>query len=132
MNRATAAISAAAMAACVIAAPAKQKVVVVNEDNDHYFKQDSALMTVEALEAYIDKMAGGKVTHFFMCPSGQRPSYGSKVWEPIWTGLDEPNGLKQGVYTTWAKHAKLLFDKGIDPYEVWIRQCRKRGISPWL
>ncbi len=38
-------------------------------------------------------MAGGKVTHFFMCPSGQRPSYGSEVWEPIWTGLDEPNAL---------------------------------------
>ena len=132
MNRSAAAISAVAMTACVMAAPAKQKVVVVNEDNDHYFKQDSALMTVEALEAYVDKMAGGKVTHFLMCPSGQRPSYGSKVWEPIWTGLDEPNGLKQGVYTTWAKHAKLLFDKGIDPYEVWIRQCRRRGISPWL
>ena len=111
---------------------AKPRVVVVNEDNDHYFKQDSSLMTVEALEAYIDKMAGGKVTHFFMCPSGQRPSYNSKVWEPIWTGLDEPNGLNHGVYTTWAKNAKLLFDKGIDPYHVWIRRCRERGISPWL
>ena len=111
---------------------AKPRVVVVNEDNDHYFKQDSSLMTVEALEAYVDKMAGGKVTHFFMCPSGQRPSYGSKVWEPIWTGLGEPDGLNQGVYTTWAKNAKLLFDRGIDPYAVWIRRCRERGISPWL
>ena len=111
---------------------AKPRVVVVNEDNDHYFKQDSSLMTVEALEAYVDKMAGGKVTHFFMCPSGQRPSYGSKAWEPIWTGLGEPDGLNQGVYTTWAKNAKLLFDRGIDPYAVWIRRCRERGISPWL
>ena len=108
-------LTTALLAAC---AAAKPRVVVVNEDNDHYFKQDSSLMTEEALEAYIDKMASGKVTHLFLCPSGQRPSYGSKVWEPIWTGLDEPNGLKHGDYTKWAQNAKLLFDKGIDPYEV--------------
>ena len=125
-------IVAAAMALGVLAAFAKQKVVVVNEDNDHYFKLDASLMNEESFKAYIDKMAGGKVTHFFMCPSGQRPSYGSKVWEPIWTGLDEPGGLNQGGYTTWAKNAKILFDKGIDPYQVWIKRCREKGISPWL
>ena len=111
---------------------AKPRVVVVNEDNDHYFKQSSSLMNEESLKMYIDKMAGGKVTHFFMCPSGQRPSYDSKVWEPIWTGLDEPNGWNRGEHTVWAKNAKLLFDKGIDPYHVWIKRCRERGISPWL
>lgn len=108
------------------------KIVVVNEDNDHYFKLDPKLMTEEALKTYIDGLAGGKVTHFFMCPSGQRPSYDSKVWEPIWTGLAEPGGLNQGEATRWAQNAKLLRDKGIDPYQVWIRRCRERGISPWL
>ena len=44
--------------------------LIVNEDNDHFFKQDKSLMTVEALEAYIDEYAKGHVTHFFMCPSG--------------------------------------------------------------
>ena len=117
---------------CAISTFAKQRVVVINEDNDHYFKQDASLMTEEALKAYVDRMAGGKVTHFFMCPSGQRPSYDSKAWEPIWTGLTEPGGEKQGGYTTWAKNAKILFDKGIDPYHVWIKRCRERGISPWL
>ena len=110
----------------------KQKVVVVNEDNDHYFKLDPKLMTEEALKAYIDGMAGGKVTHFFMCPSGQRPSYDSKVWEPIWTGLEEPGGFNRGEQTRWAQNAKLLRDRGIDPYQVWIERCRERGISPWL
>ena len=111
---------------------AKPKVVVVNEDNDHYFKLDASLMNEASLQSYVDNMAGGKVTHFFMCPSGQRPSYASKVWEPIWTGLDEPGGDKWGGYTTWAKNAKLLHDKGIDPYSVWIKRCREKGISPWL
>jgi len=112
---------------------AKPRVVAVNEDNDHYFKQDASLMTEEALVAYVDRLAGGKVTHFVMCPSGQRPSYGSKAWEPIWTGLDEAGGQSQPWhYSGWARNAKLLFDRGIDPYHVWIRRCRERGISPWL
>jgi len=117
----------------LMAYSAKPRVVAVNEDNDHYFKQDASLMTEEALVAYVDRLAGGKVTHFVMCPSGQRPSYGSKAWEPIWTGLDEAGGQSQPWhYSGWARNAKLLFDRGIDPYHVWIRRCRERGISPWL
>ena len=54
----------------------KVRVVAVNEDNDHYFKLDASLMNEASLVAYIDGLAGGKVTHFVMCPSGQRPSYG--------------------------------------------------------
>ena len=115
-------VSAAAMALCALAAFAKQKVVVVNEDNDHYFKLDASLMNEESLKAYIDKMAGGKVTHFFMCPSGQRPSYGSKVWEPIWTGLDEPGGLNQGGYTT----------EGDFSPEVTLNGVASTGSSPTL
>lgn len=113
-------------------ASAKPCVVVVNEDNDHYFKQDASLMNEDSLNAYIDRLAGGKITHFFMCPSGQRPSYASRVWEPIWEGLKEPGGDRWGGYTTWARNAKLLHDKGIDPYHVWIARCRERNISPWL
>ena len=104
-------------------------IVAVNEDNDHYFcTHDESEMTVSALEAYVDRMATGKVTHFFMCPSGQRTSYDSKIWEPIWTALDEPGGAN----LRWGVRAKLLRDRGIDPYAVWIRRCRQRGISPWL
>ena len=108
---------------------AGRPIVAVNEDNDHYFTtRGEEGMTVGALEAYIDRMAGGKVTHFFMCPSGQRPSYDSKVWEPIWTGLEEPGGAT----SRWGRNAKLLRDRGVDIYAVWIRRCRERGISPWL
>ena len=110
----------------------KRHIVAVNDDNTRFFMQSSSMMTEDALNAFIDSMAGGKVTHLFMCPSGQRPSYASKVWEPIWTGLDEPGGDQKNGQTMRARNAKILFDKGIDPYEVWIRRCRERGISPWL
>jgi len=116
-------------AAVAALSAAAQPIVVLNEDNDRYFYVcGEAGLTVTGLEAYVDRIAGGKITHFFMCPSGQRTSYDSKAWEPIWTALDEPGGAD----SRWAKNAKALRDRGLDPYQVWIRRCRARGISPWL
>ena len=132
------ALPCACLAACALAlgAPAaeaapRRPVLIVNEDNDHYFKLDRSLMTVEALERYIDGYAQGHVTHFFMCPSGQRPSYGSRVWEPIWAGC-APEYYRNAEGTNWTENAKFLHDRGIDPYAVWIRRCREKGISPWI
>ncbi len=132
------ALPCACLAACALAlgAPAaeaapRRPVLIVNEDNDHYFKLDRSLMTVEALQRYIDGYAQGHVTHFFMCPSGQRPSYGSRVWEPIWAGC-APEYYRNAEGTNWTENAKLLHDRGIDPYAVWIRRCREKGISPWI
>lgn len=60
-------------------------------------------MTEEALKAYVDDFARGHVTHFFMCPVGQRASYDSKVWEPIWAGMDEP-GRKDSAQKSDGTH----------------------------
>ena len=111
--------------------------LVVNEDNDHYFLLSSNLMNRAALERYVDGIAQGHVTHFFMCVNGQRTSYASKTWEPIWEGLEDPARKDSatrpdGTHDRWAVHAKMLFDAGIDPYEVWTRRCREKGVSPWI
>ena len=68
--------------------------LVINEDNDRYFKCVDLpgrveKTTAEACEKYLDSVVdGGRVTHFFMCVCGQRASYDSKAWEPIWKGLE--------------------------------------------
>ena len=139
----------------VLSAFADRPWVVINEDNDHYFKNDisldkefwkdrsnESLMTKEALEAYVDHYcASGKVTHLFWCPMGQCANYDSKVWEPIWWGLSDTNCCWQhsppkngdlGKPNNFAKNAKLLFDRGIDPYKVWIDRTRTHGVSPWI
>ena len=114
-------------------AGADGKWVVLNEDNDHYFKLDSSLMTREAAEAYVDRFsAGGKITHFFMCPNGQRPSYDSKAWEPIWAGMADPWDAKGSVSNVWCVNAKLLHERRVDIYDIWTKRCRKNGVSPWI
>ena len=105
--------------------------LIVNEDNDHYFKIPSEFMTEKALCDYIDYTCQGKVTHFFMCPSGQRASFDSRTWEPIWAGANEPDYAGR-TNNIWCVNAKLLNDRGIDPYAVWAKRCRERGVSPWL
>ena len=111
----------------------ERPVLMLNEDNDHYFKQDSSLMTEAALNAYVDRLtAGGHVTHIFFCVCGQRPSYASKVWEPIWTNDGHDRFFGDATNDIWAVNAKKLFDAGIDPYAVWTARCRTRGVSPWI
>ena len=111
--------------------------LAINEDNDHFFKLDASWMNREGLVRYLDEVLQGPVTHFVMCVNGQRTSYDSKTWEPIWAGIDEPARkdtatASDGTRDRWAVNAKILFDQGIDPYEVWIAECRKKGVSPWV
>jgi hypothetical protein len=111
--------------------------LVVNEDNDHFFKLPASWMTREGLVRYLDDVLQGPVTHFVMCVNGQRASYDSKTWEPIWKGVDEPARTDtatamDGTHDRWAVNAWELFKQGIDPYSVWIQRCREKGVSPWV
>ena len=115
--------------------------LVINEDNDRYFIAADRpgrieKTTAEGCERYLDTVLdGGKVTHFFMCVCGQRASFGSKAWEPIWKGLEggvEKDGVTPATNNAWCLNAKLMHDKGVDPYAIWTRRCRERGVSPWI
>ena len=115
-------------------AKAGGRLLILDEDNDHYFKGPADGMDEAHLNAYVDSLAaGGKVTHVFFCPTGGRASFDSKTWEPIWKGLEEqPEDKIFFLFRRWSENAKALCDRGVDPYQVWIRRCRERGISPWL
>ncbi len=106
---------------------------VFNEDNDHWFCAAKSNEVNEAgLRAYIDGIADmAKPTHMFLCPCGQRASFDSKAWEPIWAGLNDPDAAGKTNHP-WCVNAKRLHDQGVDAYHTWIDQCRRRGISPWL
>jgi len=121
----------------ILLAGEKPQILIINEDNDHYFKQTADLMTLDALQAYIDRMKDSHVTHFFMCPQGQRTSYDSKVHERIWDGMADGSPVDYGPGSgqegrRWTSNCKKLYEMGIDPYTVWIERCRLDGISPWI
>ena len=109
--------------------------LAVNEDNDRYIisaSGDPALLTEQGARDYFDSVAaGGAVTHFFMCVNGQRASYDSKVWEPIWLGVNDrtENG---DTNNAWCVNAKILNDRGVDIWKVWCARAREKGVSPWI
>lgn len=86
--------------------------LVINEDNDHYFKAYPP--TKEALEAYVDGMtASGRVTHIVFCACGQRASFDSKTWEPIWRLLTSVMQTANRMTTSGFGVRKNCMTKGL-------------------
>jgi len=107
---------------------------IINEDDSHFFmSREPEQMTIEGLNAFIDQYVGTKVTHLFLCPNAMKASYRSAVWDAIWDMAPSQVEPKDDpVATRWMSNAKLLDERGLDPYAVWIARCREKGISPWL
>jgi hypothetical protein len=107
--------------------------LILNEDNSHFFMTRSAAdMTVEGLNAFVDQYAGTKVTHLFLNASAMRTSYKSAVWDSIWEVGKQVVPQDNVLAKNWVENARLLNERGLDPYAVWIARAREKGISPWI
>lgn len=105
-----------------------RRLLVINEDNSHFFgTRGPGEMNLAGLEAFVDQYAGTAVTHLFLCPNAMRASFRSRTRDAIWDPVAgvEPTGL-------WPQNAQRLHAAGLDPYAVWIRRAREKGLSPWL
>ena len=101
--------NSASAAAHKLEAPCfKGNSIIINEDNDHFFKGRPEDMTEKGLRDYIAKFYCGKITHMFMCPNGQRTSYKSEAHEAIWECA--PDAPHRSI---WCDNCKRLYDSGI-------------------
>jgi hypothetical protein len=117
----------------IAAMAAGQASVFINVDNDKFFYGPPESMTEEGLLKRVDDvLKEGGVTDYVFCPCGQRASFDSKAWEPIWCGIDEPCDNNGRIDNEWAGNCKLLRDRGIDPYKVWSKRVRGKGKNFWL
>lgn len=114
-----------------LAAQAAFAVYIINEDNDHFFKYPAEKMTVEEINAYADRLCDSGATHIFWCCCGQRASFDSTAWEPIWTDYGV-KGANTPLRHDWPANCKKLHEAGIDAYQLWLARCRTRGVSPWI
>ena len=105
--------------------------LVINEDNSHFFLTRTAdEMTVEGLHAWVDQYAGTKVSHLFLCPNAMKASFKSKTRDAIWElGNQDPPTDR---LLDFVNNPRILHERGLDPYAIWIARCREKGISPWL
>ena len=107
--------------------------IVINEDDSHFYGSRSAdEMSSAGLNAFVDQYAGTKVTHLFLCPNAMKASFRSKVWDAIWDLKGPQKPPQEEFAKKWCENARLLDERGLDPYAVWIARCREKKISPWL
>ncbi len=109
-------------------------VLIKNEDNEHIFMVPKEIeISEKGLNNYVDFMTKGKaLTHVFYCACGQRASFDSAAWEPIWYGIGEKDYDSNTDKHPWKFAAKKFHDLGIDPYKVMVRRSRENGVSPWM
>ena len=118
--------------------------IALNEDSEHYFSSRAGQrLDVGKVASWVDQYAGTQVKELILNPNAMRTSYASKVWDPIWLNYDpngrddqplfkslppgERKGVRKFVHTAWQLHKH-----GIDVYEIRIKRCRERNISPWI
>jgi hypothetical protein len=105
----------------------------LNEDDSHFFgSRAKEAMTIEGLHAFVDQYANTKVSQLFLCPNAMKASYRSKVRDAIWELQDGQKPPQEDFARKWCENARLLDERGLDPYAVWIARCREKRISPWL
>jgi len=111
----------------------KKATLVLNEDDSHFFGSRSVeQMTIEGLHAFVDQYANTAVSHLFLCPNAMKASHRSKVRDAIWELGDGQKPPQEEFAKKWCENARLLDERGLDPYAVWIARCREKKISPWL
>ena len=104
----------------------KSRGLIINWDCTEWFvTRPPEEMTVAGLQALVDQYVGTQVSPIFFNPTSQRTAYASKVRESFWEGNEKVNNAL-------VRNTRLLHERGIDPYQVWIARCREKGISPWL
>ena len=118
--------------------------ICLNEDNSHFFfNPEGHGFDAQAIDAWVDQYAHTQVRELMLCPNAMRTSYGSKVWTPIWKGLNPEAGPDQTLFASlpaeqrpgawkFAYNAWKLDHDAMDVYTRWINRSRKLGISPWI
>ncbi len=113
--------------ASVYAEPA----IIINEDNSHFFTTRTAeQMSLEGLHAFIDQYADTEVSHLVLSTNSMKSSFASTSREAIWE-LGEQT-MPEGDGKLWMDNARLLHERGLDPYALWIERAREKNIEPWL
>lgn len=117
--------------------------IMHNEDCTQFFYTFKYPATEEGLKQYIDECylaPGHQIREFLLNPQAQRFGYQSRVGDSFIDALtftDDGRVLDQGVelnatHTRAMKRFKTFADAGINPWMVWTRHLRERGVSPWI
>jgi hypothetical protein len=107
--------------------------LIVNYDNSNWFFHRTAEeMTRAKLIDFIDRHSELGITHLFLNTNAMRSNFASKTRKAIWDHDEKVLAALPPSIRTWPENSRLLHDRGLDPYAIWIERSREKGISPWI
>ena len=99
-----------------------------NEDNEHFYggHHPAEDMTEEGCRALVRTYAGfGGIKGILFCINMQRALYDSCAWERF---RDQENP----VAPVYPANLRLLSERGVDQFAVWIDETRRHGMKAYL
>ena len=110
--------------ACAASAASAAPAVFVNEDNQHFYERPAEEMSVAGCRALVDFYAdAGGVKGMLFCVNLQRALYDSEVWERF-RDIEDGSRYVAGL--------RLLSERKVDNFAVWLDRARERGMEAWL
>ena len=98
-----------------------------NEDNEHFYAcHPPEDMTEEGCSNLVRTYAGfGEFKGILFCINMQRALYDSDVWERF---KDQENPVQPG----YPRNLRLLSERGVDQFAVWLDETRRHGMKAYL
>ncbi len=96
---------------------------------------DKEVVTEQDVASHLDLYTNHHITDLLFNIFCQYSATDSEIWDSYATKYEQKTENGFPVDYTKGGHAGLyVLNKkhGIDPYRVWFRTCRERGIRPWI
>ncbi len=103
------------------------KTIYFNEDNAHFYSfHPASEMTEEGVRSLVDRYAQtGSIRGLLFCTNLQRALFDSNVWERF-------RDVNPGRPDPYSEHLRLLSERGIDHFAIWLKRAAELGIEGWL
>ena len=96
----------------------------MNEDNEHFYERPEEEMSADGCRKLVDFYAdAGGVKGMLFCVNMQRALYDSDVWERF-RDVEGDDRYQKGL--------RLLSERKIDNFAIWLDRARERGMEAWL
>ncbi|MGN0871256.1 MAG: hypothetical protein ACI4UV_08705 [Victivallales bacterium] len=101
------------------------KRIYFNEDNEHFYDKPVSEMTRDGLRRLVSRYTrSGCIKGIMFCANVQTALFESNVWQRFRDLPDSAGPAKKGL--------TALAERGINHLQVWLDECRNRGVEGWL
>ena len=110
------------------------------DSTDALYNAPLGKMNSSYLDLVVDRVSGGQVTKYFVCPGSDTSIFRGKHWSIYAEGFDLNKGPEQkcmcGEKSEWmyrfAHNLHSLLAQGVDPVAYTLKRARQKNMEAWI